>query len=261
VPADLFWDGFILIAAFFLGSFLNVCIVRLPQGASVVSLGSHCPRCKQPIAWFDNVPLLSFIFLRGKCRHCKGKISVRYPLVEIAAALIWFGAWKAYGVTLLFGITAIYLSLLLVVSLTDIETGTLPDRVTYFGLGCGVLASLLAPSLHATTAPASALWKSLIGAAVGGALIFVTGWIGSWIFQREAMGGGDVKLLAMIGSFIGWEKVLIAFFIAPVLALPFALYQRLARQEEVIFYGPFLALAGGVQFFYGDLFWRLFIGL
>jgi leader peptidase (prepilin peptidase)/N-methyltransferase len=226
-----------------------------------VSPGAHCPKCKQPIAWFDNVPLLSFILLRGKCRHCKEKISVRYPVVEIAGVLIWFGTWKAYGATWLFGITAIYLSLLLVVSLTDVETGYIPDRVTYFGLGCGVAASLLEPALHSTTAPVSALWKSLIGAGVGGALIFVTGWIGSWIFQREAMGGGDVKLLAMIGSFIGWEKVLLAFFMAPVLALPFALYQRLAKKEEVIFYAPFLALAGAAQYFYGDLFWRLFIGL
>ncbi len=160
-----------------------------------------------------------------------------------------------------FWITGTFLSLLIVISLTDLKTGFISGRVTYLGLAFGLAASLAYPALQGSLVPGNALLRSVLGAAVGAGLMIVMGWIGSWIVQREAMGGGDVKLLAMIGSFLGWEKALLTFFVAPFFALPFALYQRLGKREEVIPYGPFLSLAGAVLFFHGDFLWRRFLGL
>lgn len=276
-------DLFIFLVGLVVGSFLNVCIYRLPRGESLVRPGSHCPSCQHPIAWFDNLPILSFFILRGHCRHCRERISFRYPLVELASGLVWYGSWQGSEGTPIFWIRVIFVSLLLVVSLTDLETGLIPDEGTLFGTVAGVAASLLYPelqkgagdllfqremgSLQGFSLPLAALGRSALGLVVGGGLIWLTGRAGNWMFQKElkqlrldqSMGGGDMKLLAMAGSFLGPEKVLLSFFTAPLLGLPFALYSRFAKKEKVIPYGPFLSLAAAVQFFFGDTFWRLFI--
>jgi leader peptidase (prepilin peptidase)/N-methyltransferase len=254
-------EALIVFIALCLGSFLNVCIYRLPVGKSLWRPGSHCPKCSHSIAWFDNIPVLSFLLLGGKCRHCRKGIPIRYPTVELATALVWFWSWKASATMPGFWITGTFLSLLIVVSLTDLETGSIPDAVSYFGIGLGLAASFVYPALQGSLTPIGGLAESAMGAAVGSVLMFVMAVVGSWIFQRESMGDGDVKLLGMIGSFLGWEKVLLTFFAAPFLALPFALYQQLGKREEEVPYGPFLSLAGGVLFFYGNLLWQLFLGL
>ena len=249
------------------GSFLNVMIHRSPRGESIVRPRSYCPKCAHPISWYDNVPILSFLLLRGRCRHCQVKISWRYPAVEMASGLIWLGNWEGSVGPPIFWIRVIFLSLLLVVSVTDLETGLIPDRLTFLGMGVGLLASYLYPSLYESPNALTALGRSAIGLCIGGGLILATGLAGNWIFQREltrlgleqSMGGGDVKLLAMAGSFLGWEKVLLVFFTAPLLGLPFALYSRFAKKEEIIPYGPFLSLAAAIQFFYGEAVWRYFL--
>lgn len=252
---------FLFLIGLVVGSFLNVCIHRLPRGESIVRPRSYCPKCGKPIAWFDNIPLLSFFILRGHCRHCLVRISFRYPAVELLSGLIWLGSWKASGGVPIFWIGTLFLSLLLVVTAADFETGLIPDTVSFFGMAAGLAASFFCPNLHGTLSGLVALERSAIGLAIGGGLIYVIGLAGDWIFQRESMGGGDVKLLAMAGSFLGWEKVLLTFFTAPLVALPFALYQRWVKKEEVIPYGPFLSLAAAVQFFYGGIFWKLFLGI
>lgn len=252
-------EALVFVIGLAVGSFLNVCIHRMPKGESIVVPGSYCPKCRHAIAWFDNVPLLSFLILGGRCRHCRERISFRYPLVEFISGLLWYGCWQAGGGILVFGIRVTFLSLLFVATMTDFESGLIPNHVTLLGMGAGLAASFLFPGLHHSTEALAALGWSALGLGVGGGLLYITAVAGSWIFQREAMGGGDVKLLAMIGSFLGWEKALLTFFTAPVLALPFALYQRWAKNEDLIPYGPFLALAGVVQFFYGDVFWRYFL--
>ena len=253
-----FADIFIFMIGLIVGSFLNVCIHRLPRGESVVKPRSHCPKCKQLIRWFDNVPLVSFMVLGGRCRACHTRIAFRYPIVEFVSGLIWVGSWRIYGFPF-FWVPVAFLSLLWVMGLTDWETGLIPDKVSLSGLGLGIVASFFYPNLHQATSGLMAVGKSLLGALVGAALLYMTALIGNWIFQRESMGGGDVKLLAMVGSFLGWEKVLFTFFTAPLLALPFALYQRWVKREEIIPYGPFLSAAAAVQFFYGHLFWRYFL--
>lgn len=258
---------FIFLLGLAAGSFLNVVIHRSPRGESVVKPRSYCPKCAHPISWYDNVPILSFLLLRGRCRHCRGGISWRYPAVELVSGLIWAGNWQGSIGSPIFWIRVIFLSLLLVVSVTDLETGLIPDRLTFLGMGAGLAASFFYPPLQESPTGLPALVQSMLGLGVGGGLILVTGLAGNWIFQRElvelgldqSMGGGDVKLLAMAGSFLGWEKVLLTFFTAPLVGLPFALYSRFRKKEEIIPYGPFLSVAAAVQFFYGETFWSYFL--
>jgi len=262
-------DILIFILGLAVGSFLNVAIQRLPREESIVKPGSRCPKCLHPIAWYDNIPALSFMVLAGRCRYCKERISWRYPLVELASGIFWYAHWRMSPGSALFGVSVIFFSLLLVASVADFETGLIPDEVSLGGLVAGVGLSFFWPTLHGQAGALRALGQSVLGLLVGGGLIYLTGLAGNWIFQRElmsrgleeSMGGGDVKLLAMAGSFLGWEKVLLTFFTAPILGLPFAIYARLRKQEAVIPYGPFLSLACLVQFYFGDFVWRYFLGI
>lgn len=259
----------VIVLGLVVGSFLNVVIQRLPQDESLVKPGSRCPKCESRIAWHDNIPVLSFLLLGGRCRRCRERIPFRYPLVELGSAVIWYGSWRAFGTSPTFLISVVYVSLLFVATVTDLETGLIPDEITLGGAIVGLGTSLFWPALHQTPLNFVGLGQSVLGLLVGGGLIYATGLAGNWIFQRElakrgleqSMGGGDVKLLAMAGSFLGWEKVLLGFFIAPILGFPFALYQRLAKKEAVIPYGPFLAVACLIQFFWGNKIWEWFLGI
>jgi leader peptidase (prepilin peptidase)/N-methyltransferase len=237
-----------------IGSFLNVCIYRLPRGLSLLAPSSSCPHCGAKIAWRDNIPLLSFWLLRARCRHCKEVISFRYFFVELVSALGWLALWLTYGLSGYFFTSGIFLSLLFVVILTDGETGLIPDAVTIPGMIAGLAASVLDPALFRETIWYRGLLSSGTGLLAGGVLLWLAGFLGRLVFKKDSMGGGDIKLLAMIGSFIGWQKVLLTFFTAPFLALPFALYARFARREATLPYGPFLALAAALQFFFGNTF-------
>jgi len=261
ILAALFLFGLVI------GSFLNCVIHRLPNDESIIRPRSYCPHCGKTIAWYDNIPILSFLILAGHCRHCRQRISWRYPFVELASGLIWAGSWYWNGWTPFFWISVIFVSILLVVTMTDLETEIIPDQLTLGGALTGLVVSYIYPALQQTSSNLWAFGESVIGLVVGGGLIYVTGLAGNWIFQRElmkrgldqSMGGGDVKLLAMVGSFLGWEKVLLIFFTAPFLGLPFALYQRIAKKEAIIPYGPFLSAAALVHFIFGDLFWKYFL--
>ncbi|MDP3921569.1 MAG: prepilin peptidase [Candidatus Omnitrophota bacterium] len=234
------------------GSFLNVCIHRLPRDQSIVTPRSHCPKCKTPIQWYDNVPIISYLVLRGKCRECHAPISWRYVVTEILSGCVWlflwlhfdFSGWFIAGVTLF--------SILLALSIIDFETGYLPDVLTFPGMGLGLILSAAYPALQGREGWFDGLISSGIGLVAGGAILLVTGVIGNLIFKKESMGGGDIKLLAMIGAFLGWQGALLVFFLSPIAALPLALYERYVRKEETIPFGPFLALAGAGMYLFGD---------
>lgn len=245
-------DVFVFIMGMVFGSFLNVCIYRLPLEQSIVWPGSHCPACKKPIRWYDNVPVLSFILLRGKCRDCRAKISPRYAVIELATGIAFLWIWSRFGWTLE-GLVALFLfSALLVVSAVDFEHQIIPDEISLGGLVLGLLASAFLPFLHGEPVWWRGLVASSAGALAGGVLIYGTGVLGTLIFRKEAMGGGDVKLMAMLGAFLGWQKIVLVFLLAPVLALPLALFFKFAKRMEVIPYGPFLSLAGWIGFIWGD---------
>jgi leader peptidase (prepilin peptidase) / N-methyltransferase len=204
------------------GSFANVCIWRIPRGEEVVRTPSHCPACGAPIRWYDNIPLLSYILLLGRCRSCRAGIPWRYPLVESVSGALFlllylrFGPdWRLAG----------YIPLawaLLVISAIDIEHYIIPDPFTYGGIAAGLAfagaAVLFAPLTLSVLGPGPAWrWSPLLdgaaGAAAGGGLIALVAWFGRLWYRQEAMGGGDVKLAAMIGAFLGWKGVLLAIFL------------------------------------------------
>lgn len=229
------------------GSFLNVVVHRLPRGLSLLRPGSHCPACGTPVRWFDNVPVLSYLLLGGRCRACRVAISPRYPLVELASGALTVAVVARFGLTLQ-GLEAMLLVMLLLpLAFIDLEHHLLPDVLTLPGIAVGLAGSLaggLVPLLDAAT-----------GAAVGAAVPYAVIVIYRWLRGAEGMGLGDVKLLAMIGAFLGWRGVLLTLGLAAtagaLLGLTLIALGRGRRDTELPF-GTFLAFAAMIVLFAGD---------
>jgi len=225
------------------GSFLNVCIVRLPNDMSLLRPPSTCPRCKYPIAWYDNIPVVSWLLLKGRCRHCGEPISVQYPIIEAAVGVIWVAALLFYGVTVHALAAALFATLLLGIAVTDGRHYLIPDEYTWGGLVLGLGLSLVGG--------VNGFLHAVLGAGVGFVLLFAVARAGQWAFKEEAMGGGDIKMMAMVGSFLGWKGVLLTVFLGALLGslifVPLSL-----RKKRLVPFGVFLALGAGVTFVFGD---------
>ncbi len=247
-----------LIAGLFgavIGSFLNVCIVRWPAEQSVIKPRSRCPKCGLQIAWYDNVPIISWLALGSKCRVCKTPISALYPAVELATAVVW--AWICYrhGFSLEALAGALFCTILLGIAMTDAREYLIPDEFTYGGLVIGLA--------FAAAGGVEPLIAAVLGAAVGFGFLWILGYLGSWAFQQEAMGGGDIKMMAMVGAFVGWQGVLLTVFLgafaASLVYLPLALT---GRKKDVPF-GVFLSMGAALSYFVGPAifeWYRGFIG-
>lgn len=242
------------------GSFLNVCIHRMPLEKSIVFPGSRCAQCHKPIQWHDNIPILSFIILRGHCRSCGATYSVRYFLVELLTAISWVILWNWFGFSGQFLAGIVLFSLLIAVMVTDLETGLIPDLLSYPGIFAGLVLSTLIPSLQGKNFWYEGFLHSLYGVLAGGGILWLLAIVGTYIYKKDAMGGGDIKLLAMLGAFLGATKAILVFFFSPFIALPFALFVKYAKKEETIPYGPYIAVAGGWCFLYGSAWLRNFYG-
>lgn len=251
VPMPIWWAIWFAFGAC-LGSFLNVCIHRMPRDQSVVRPRSRCPHCRRLIAWHDNIPLVSFLILGARCRRCGKPIHWRYPLVEALSGVLTAAVLHRFGVTPIGLIYAAFALSLVAVSFIDIDFQIIPDEISLGGLVLGLIASCLVPSLHGAQAVAQSLGRSLLGAIAGGGILYVTGVLGTLLFRKEAMGGGDIKLLAMAGSILGWKAVALTFFLAPLLALGPGILVLLFKRSHVIPYGPFLSLALIVALFAGE---------
>ena len=243
---------FVLAIGAIVGSFLNVCIYRLPRGESIISPPSRCPNCESRIKWYDNVPVISYMVLKGKCRACGEKISARYILVELATALLFLALFIVFGPSAKFAAYAALGGSLIIATFVDFEIQEIPDEVSIFGLVVGLGFALAFPSLFGEAARFRAFWASLLGALVGGASIYIIGYLGELVFKKEAMGGGDVKLLAMIGSFLGWKLVIITFFVAPVFGSIVGVIFKIRDGRQTIPYGPYLSLAALISIFWGE---------
>lgn len=234
------------------GSFLNVCIARWPEGRSVLRPRSHCPACAAPIAPYDNVPILSYLWLRGRCRRCGVPISPQYPLVELATAGLWAAAVARHGPTWAALTTAVFLSLLLGIALTDARTYTIPDGFSLGGLGLGLALAPLPGGVS--------LLQALLGAAVGFAVLALVAVVGEWALRRPAMGGGDVKMLAMVGAFLGPVGALLTLFlgafVGAVVFGPVAL-----RRRVLVPFGVFLALGAALAEAWGQDLLAWYLGL
>ncbi|MBN3039344.1 MAG: prepilin peptidase [Candidatus Omnitrophica bacterium] len=243
---------FIFVFGATIGSFLNVCIYRMPRKESIVKPPSHCPGCQHRINWYDNIPFLSFVFLRGRCRHCGQRISWRYFIVELISASIFLSLYLYFGISLRFWIFAAVSSSLIVASFIDIAIREIPDEISLWGIVIGLIVSVIFPQLHSSASRLTSLGLSFLGLLAGGGSIYITGIIGDAIFKKESMGGGDVKLMAMLGTFIGWKLVLLTFFLAPFFGAIFGIILKIKKGESFIPYGPFLSLAALISVFWGE---------
>lgn len=254
---------FVLILAILglsVGSFLNVCIFRIPKEESVVFPASHCQSCQKPLQWFDNIPVISFIMLRGKCRYCSTKISWQYTFVEMLSALLFIMFYLVFGFSVK-GYVYLALSLVfIVVTFIDIRHQIIPDVFTLPGIVLGVLVSGVFPTLHHNVFWWEGLQSSALGLLIGGGVLYIAGMIAEFILKKEAMGGGDVKFLAMIGAFCGWQAVLWTVFSSSLIASLFGMYLRLKKGQELIPYGPYLAAGAFIYFFYGERIIRWYLG-
>lgn len=251
----------IVIAALFgaiVGSFLNVVILRLPDPEqSVVFPASHCPKCRTPLNWYENFPILSYIFLRGKCKHCGVDISVQYPLVELLMALLSAALMHKFSLSIAFGGFFLFSAALLVIIVIDIYHQIIPDKISLPGILAGVLFSLVSDTVT---------WQSsLIGLLVGGGVLYAVATLYFMLRKIDGMGGGDIKLLAMIGAWLGWQSLPFVIFVSSlsgsVVGLIAMFYQKKGGHTRIPF-GPFLSIAALLfMFFSGKIlfFFQLYL--
>lgn len=240
-----------LLAGLMFGSFLNVCIVRLPAHQSIVAPSSHCLHCSTPIRAPDNIPVMSWLWLRGRCRRCKARISLQYPLVELSTAALFMACVLHTGTTWQTLVDALACFLLLGLAVMDWQTMLLPDAFTLTGIGAAFCLRVFAPGNHFRLRVAMQILKD---AAIAAALLLLVWWLYRIVRRREGLGLGDVKLLAMIAAFMGLSVALFAYFVGVLAAALFAivlLARRKVRGSDRIPFGSFLAAAGIAAVFAG----------
>lgn len=287
---------FFLAASFLLGavtgSFANVCVARWPHGESVVSPRSRCPKCKNAIAWYDNFPILSWLFLGAKCRHCKLPISWQYPAVEAVTGLLFLAVYWRHGFSLATPVYMLFSWALVVVTFQDLADWTIPNEITFPGIPLGIAMSLVGMVFPESGLRAHDPLDALIGAVVGGGIIYSLDIITQVLLKKPGMGFGDVKLLAMIGALLGWKgslfTVVCASFIGSFVGVGTILYFRFKKtpaaaegegekKEEIQYdengepivtleghylpFGPYLAIAGWIYMMAGPEFINWYFSL
>jgi leader peptidase (prepilin peptidase)/N-methyltransferase len=236
-----FW--FVVGAA--IGSFLNVCIHRLPRGESIVFPASHCVNCGHKLSAWDLIPVLGYLWLKGRCRYCGTGISFRYPLVEMLSAILLTLAWtNSGGNTFYYIFQSVFISMLLVIFFTDLENQVVPDAVTLPGIIIGLLYGFFSRNI----------FSSLAGMVLGYLLLYFIGRAGKFIFKKDALGEGDPCVAALLGAFLGWEKLLLALFLAYLLAAFISAALLIAGKVKIgqaVPFAPALAAGGAIALFCG----------
>ena len=237
---------YIFLVGLCIGSFLNVCIYRLPASQSIVHPRSKCPKCGKLIAFYDNIPIFSFLWLKGRCRHCGVKIGLRYPAVELLAGILALATFLKFGLRVEALIYFVFIACLLVVTFIDLDHRIIPDVITLPGIHVFFAASFALPAMTYKAA--------LLGIIAGGGSLFLVAWVYSLITKKEGMGGGDIKLLAMMGALLGWQGVVFTIFVSSLVGtlsgLAVMLHSRKGLKLAVPF-GPFLAIGGVTFIFFG----------
>lgn len=275
---SLFLNIYMFALGAVVGSFLNVCIFRLPEKKSLVWPGSHCVSCGSPIRWYDNIPILSFLILRGECRRCGQHISWQYPAVELLTAILFILLFHQFsGLALI--IYIVFVCALVVISFIDLKHYIIPNEISIPGIFIGIGLSLLPARLTggemvlpssvpfiSAGAPtiAGSFLHSLIGCLTGGGLLYLAAVFSLVFFKKEGMGGGDIKLLAMVGAFLGWELSILTIMIGAVLGAIVGLtliFMQIKQRTDYIPFGPYLALGAVLSLLYGDRIWASYFQL
>ncbi len=256
IEAPWFIDIYLFLVGLVIGSFLNVCIHRLPLKQSIVHPRSQCPHCKTPIRWYHNIPLLSYIFLLGRCSTCKARISPLYPFVELTTAILIVLLWRRFGATIPFLIYTIFACIMMVLIFIDYYHQILPHRITFPGIVLGFASSFVNPYVKPI--------ESALGILVGGLLPLIVLFAYKWIRKKEGLGHGDVFMLALIGAFLGWRQVLVVLFLSSLVGSIIGLFIILVWKKGSDFalpYGTFLGAAALFAVFFGRFLWLAYFNL
>jgi len=259
-----------------IGSFLNVCIYRLPREESIAYPGSHCISCNEPISFYNNIPILSYLFLKGKCSKCNSEISLRYPLVEVITGLLFVATVWSFGLSIQTLFYLIFISSLIAITFIDFKHMIIPNVITYPGIIVGILYNTLRTDWNYSLELIGnfnlgmqnffsllsevPLLDSIFGVVLGGGLLLLVAYSYEVIKKRQGMGMGDVKLLAMIGAFFGWEGVLFVIFLASILGSVIGISIIIAKKGDLKYalpFGPFLSIAAVIYIFTGGF--KLFL--
>jgi leader peptidase (prepilin peptidase)/N-methyltransferase len=237
------------------GSFLNVCIVRIPERQGLVQPPSRCPRCKKPIRFYDNIPLISYFILRGRCRSCGERISLRYPLVEALTAAFAVALYDQFGLGLAFVASFVLVAALIIISFIDLDVRIVPDVISLPGIVAGLLFSVVGRYLiHDPFELIPTPLSALLGVVIGGGILLTLAWAYQAYTGVEGMGGGDIKLLAMIGAFLGWPSIPVTLFFSSlagsVIGLTAMAVKGVGRRYALPF-APFLCLGALLYLFFG----------
>ena len=241
------------------GSFLNVVIFRVPREKSVVSPPSSCPRCGARIAWYDNVPVLAWLWLRGKCRKCKAAISPRYPMIELITAFVSWALMHRFGPTGAYVLYFVFACALIAITFIDLDTWLIPDVITYPGIALGIIGAVALPEQPVV--------DHLLGAAIGGGVLAIVAVGAKWALKKDGMGFGDVKLLAMIGAFLGTRSLVFVVMLSSIQGVVLGIIWLTVNRNKpppppqadgfvppagAIPFGPFLSLAALEYLFFSD---------
>jgi leader peptidase (prepilin peptidase)/N-methyltransferase len=258
---------FVFLFGLTIGSFLNVCIVRIPGGKSIVLPSSACTKCGEPIRPYDNIPVVSYLLLRGKCRKCKNPISAMYPAVELLTGLLFLGCYEVFGLTTEALKWAVFSAIMVVLVFTDLRERILPDVVNFTGFGLGLLLSFFTTPVDGTAlaiakrifqfpppAPVLSFADALLGAAAGSGLLWLVSEVYFRLRGREGMGMGDVKMMLMAGAFLGLKRTLLTIFTGSVLGSILGIIVIVARRKDSDYelpFGTFLGMAALLVVFFG----------
>ncbi len=270
IPPEPLLVAFAAVFGLLIGSFLNVCIYRLPRDLSIVRPRSQCPGCGALVRAWDNIPVLSYLLLRGKCRDCGNPISIRYPIVEISCAMLfaWF-AWDQ-GITLLALRSCVLSALLLALIFTDLETLLLPEQLTVGGIVLGLIFAAFLPvgdgaaEVFGLPGRAASIGDSVLGALIPALPLWLTGWLYEKVRRRQGLGFGDVVMISEVGAFLGIRSAFLTLFLASVAGTIVGLIIIGVKKENAATYqlplGSFLGAAGILVTAFGDAFMRVYVG-
>lgn len=246
----------VFVAGLCIGSFLNVCIHRIPKSQSIVFPGSMCPVCQYKLRFYDNIPVLSYLWLKGRCRNCSTAISLRYPLVELLGGLAAWCVLIRYGLTLPAAVHFVFIAVLIVITFIDLDQRIIPDVISLPGIPFFGITGVFSGSI--------AWLDSLLGIVVGGGCLLLVAWVYHLLTGKEGMGGGDIKLLAMIGALTGWQGVFFTIFVSSATGTLVGLAEMIRTRKNMklaIPFGPFLAFGAVIYIFFGRSLIRWYLNL
>jgi leader peptidase (prepilin peptidase)/N-methyltransferase len=251
-----FFEIFSFVVGAAVGSFLNVIILRLPEEKSIVFPASHCPECRHPIRLYDNIPLISYLFLKGRCRDCGGSISLRYPLVEGLTAILSLLIYWKFGPSMQYLCVFVFTCSLIVITFIDLDHQIIPDVISLPGIPIFFLAAVFVMNLR--------FFDAFLGFLIGGGVLYGVAFVYELITKREGMGGGDIKLLAMIGAFLGWQSLLFVLLISSFAGAAVGIALMIIKGQDMKYavpFGPFLSLGAIAYLFFGAYLYGLLYSL